>query len=73
MEEKTEDKKKLEELSFEQAYEKLQAIVNKLENENNGLEASLKLYQEGKQLSDHCRALLDRSEAVLKTIQEAQL
>lgn len=60
-----------EELSFEEAYGKLQAIVTKLENENNGLEASLKLYQEGKRLSDYCRSLLDRSEATLKNIQEA--
>ena len=60
------------ELTFEEAYGKLEAIVEKLEKETNSLESSLKLYQEGKSLSDYCRTLLDRSELTLKNIQENQ-
>ena len=60
-----------EELTFEEAYSKLEAVVAQLENGQNSLEASLKLYQEGRELSDICRKILEKSEITLKEIRGA--
>ena len=50
------------ELSFEAAYEELEAIVAKLESGELTLEESVTLFERGRRLSDHCQAILDKAE-----------
>lgn len=52
------------ELSYEEAYLKLEEILNKLETKNTSLDESLQLYAKGIELYAHCNKLLD--EAKLK-------
>ena len=62
--------KKESEPSFEKSLERLEAIVEKLESEDLGLDASLALFEEGIGLSRVCREKLSeverRVEVVLK-------
>ena len=57
-------------VTFEEALERLESIVEKLESEDLGLDASLALFEEGISLSRHCHARLEeverRVEIVLK-------
>ena len=50
---------KKKELTFEQAKEKLDAIVEKLGAGNLSLDEMVKLYEEGMTLTDYCRKLLE--------------
>lgn len=52
----------INELSFEAAYEELEQIVLKLESGELALDASVALFERGRQLSEHCQALLDSAE-----------
>jgi exodeoxyribonuclease VII small subunit len=53
---------KIKNLSFEEAYERLNEMAGQLERGNLSLEASLALYEEGVLLSQHCETLLDQAE-----------
>ena len=53
---------KLESLSFEQALNELESVVEQLEAGQLSLQDSLTLYQRGQQLSQRCNALLDAAE-----------
>ena len=55
-------------ISFEKAIEKLEEIVNNLEKGNVTLEESLKLYQEGILLSQHCNKILEEAEGKVAMI-----
>ena len=59
------------ELRFEQALERLEAVVAKLEAGNASLDEALSLYEEGMELIRQCNAQLDgaqqRVEAVRRT------
>ena len=48
-------------MTFEEKLEKLEEIVNKLENEKLNLESSIALYQEAKKLSDELNKELNES------------
>lgn len=48
-------------MTFEEKLEKLEEIVNKLENEKLNLESSIALYQEAKRLSDELNKELNES------------
>ncbi len=52
-------------LSYETAYEQLEALVAKLESGDLSLEDSVALYERGQRLSAHCQTLLEDAE--LKT------
>ena len=52
----------IKELSFEEAYERLNEMAGQLERGNLSLEESLALYEEGVLLSQHCETLLDKAE-----------
>lgn len=52
----------LDQLTFEQAFEELNTIVQQLESGELALEESVTLYQRGRALSAHCQSLLDRAE-----------
>ena len=49
-------------LSFEKAMEKLEKIVDRLEDGEINLEESLKAYQEGIMLSQYCNKILEKAE-----------
>ena len=51
------------ELTFEEAYKKLEEIVEQLETGELTLDQSLALFEEGIALVRHCRRLLDVAES----------
>lgn len=51
-----------EKLKFEEAMQRLQEIVGKLESGEESLEDSMKLFQEGAKLSAQCYQMLDKAE-----------
>ncbi|MFD0586809.1 exodeoxyribonuclease VII small subunit [Paenibacillus sp. GCM10027627] len=62
----------LEELSFEQAMEKLESIVAKLENGDVPLETAIDLFQEGMKLSQLCGGKLEQVEAKIELLMETE-
>ncbi|MGN0791772.1 MAG: exodeoxyribonuclease VII small subunit [Christensenellales bacterium] len=56
------------ELTFEQAKEKLDGIVEKLSSGNLPIDQMVKLYEEGAELSQHCLGLLSAYEARLEQV-----
>lgn len=50
------------ELTFEEAISKLEDIVESLESGNLGLDQSIKMFQEGMELSGFCSKKLDDAE-----------
>lgn len=61
--ESTEDiREQIRSLTFEQAVEQLERIIERIESGSIGLEQSLKEYERGVLLRDHCREILARTE-----------
>ncbi|HJO33868.1 MAG TPA: exodeoxyribonuclease VII small subunit [Anaerolineales bacterium] len=58
---------KPESLSFEQALNELQSVVEQLEAGQLSLQDSLTLYKRGQQLSQRCNALLDAAETQIES------
>lgn len=54
--------KKIEELTFEQAFAELEETVRRLEAGGLTLEESLALYERGQALAAYCNAQLDQAE-----------
>lgn len=54
--------KPVEELSYEEALTELEAIVASLEDEQNPLEESMRLFERGQALAAHCSALLESAQ-----------
>lgn len=50
------------ELTYEEAYEKLEDVLMKLESKNTSLDDSLSLYEEGIILFKYCNKLLQNAE-----------
>lgn len=59
-----------EEMTFEQAFTKLEEIVRRLESEEVSLDDSLKLFEQGVALSRLCAAQLDRAEGKMQLLLE---
>ena len=59
-----------ENLTFEQALERLEALVEKLEEGTIPLEESLAAYVEGTRLVRHCLGCLERAETVIRELTE---
>ena len=55
-------------LSFEDALQRLETIVSRLESGQAPLEESIALYEEGARLKAHCEALLKQAEARIEKI-----
>ena len=53
------DKERIESLSFEDSYARLEEVIQKLEAGNLSLEESIALYEEGMRLAEHCGRKLD--------------
>ena len=52
----------MKELTYEQAYKRLEEIVEKLENGSVSLEESMKLFEEGTKLANFCNSKLNAAE-----------
>ena len=52
----------IEDLSYEQAFAELEAIVSALETEESSLEDALALFERGQDLAHYCAGLLDKAE-----------
>ena len=52
----------MKELTYEQAYKRLEEIVEKLENGSVPLEESMKLFEEGTTLANFCNSKLNAAE-----------
>lgn len=55
-------------LSFEEAFDALQAILKQMEEENLPLETSLTLFEKGQNLINHCTEILASAELKLQTL-----
>lgn len=60
------DKIAIETLSYEEARDELVSIIREMENGNLPLEDSLKLWDRGNALANHCQGFLDGAKAKLK-------
>jgi len=60
------------ELSFEEAMEKLEMIVEKLENGDVPLETAIDLFQEGMKLSQLCGGKLEQVERKIELLIETE-
>lgn len=58
----SDEHKDIKELSFEQALDQLEAIVESLEQGNVPLDQSIAQYERGEALRNHCRKLLSAAE-----------
>lgn len=56
-------------LNFEYAMSKLQEITERLEDGNEDLESSLKLYEQGVELAKYCMDELSRAEQKIKIVE----
>ena len=61
-------KNKIEDLSFEEAFEKLNEILEKLESGEVSLEKSIEFYEEGMLLKNHCESKLEKAEMKIKKV-----
>jgi len=60
------------EITFEEAYKRLDEIVRELDNSDTPLEKSFILFEEGQKLLKICNQMLDRAEKRLKVLVETE-
>ena len=65
--------KPLDELSYEEAFKELEAIVTALESDEHPLEEALSLFERGQALADHCADLLDNAELKVQQLTGEEL
>lgn len=68
---KEENSKERERLSFEEALNELDEIVQQLEKDDVSLNRSVKLYERGVELSKKCSDLLEKAELKIKEVQSS--
>ena len=61
---------KIDELSYEQAFEELQKIVAELEEEIQDLDKAVERFERGQALAAHCATLLDKAELKVQALTE---
>ncbi len=57
-------------LDFEQAMERLESLVNQMENGNLSIEQSLQSFEEGIRLTRQCQKILEDAEQKVKVLTE---
>ena len=65
--------KKIEEMSYEEAFAEMETIVAKLENEQSALDESMSLFERGQDLSKRCTDLLEEAELKVKKLSGGDL
>ena len=58
----------METLSFEEAFEQLEATISALQDGKMPLDRALKQYQEGMNLAQHCYEILQRAELTIQQL-----
>ena len=58
-------------LSYEAAYQELEALLTRLESGALPLEESVALYERGQRLAAHCQALLEDAELKIELVDES--
>ena len=61
-----------EKKNFEEAMNRLEAIVRSLERGEVSLEESLNLFQEGAELIGHCEKQLDEAEQLVRRLRKSE-
>lgn len=61
----------VEGLSYEQAFEELETIVNRLESNQLSLEDAMELFERGQILAQHCTRLLEQAELKIRQLTPA--
>jgi exodeoxyribonuclease VII small subunit len=56
------------ELTYEQAFSELESIVEAMENQQQPLDETMKLFERGQVLSQYCTSLLDNAELRIKEL-----
>ncbi|WP_223787482.1 exodeoxyribonuclease VII small subunit [Marinicella meishanensis] len=56
--------------TFEKNLEQLSTIIEKMEQDDVGLEESLKLYEQGIQLTRKCQKIIDEAEQKIQQLME---
>ncbi|MBW7459441.1 exodeoxyribonuclease VII small subunit [Paenibacillus sepulcri] len=64
--------KKEQEITFEEAIERLEVIVSQLENGDVPLEKAIDLFQEGMKMSQLCGAKLEQVEKKIEVLIESE-
>lgn len=59
-------------VSFEQAIDQLEQLIEKIESGEVGLEQALKHYEQGTQLIKRCRSILDSAEKRIAELTETE-
>ena len=60
--------KPIDELTYEQAYAELEAVVSALETGEQSLDEALTLFERGQGLTKHCAELLDKAELKIRIL-----
>ncbi len=60
----------VEEMTFEQSIDALEALVKRLEDGGIDLDESLRVYEQAVALRDHCRSILEDGERRIRKIME---
>lgn len=63
----------IENMTYEQAYSRLEEVLRALEDKSTGLDKSLEMYEEGIALYRRCKTLLDEAEMKVKKFNELGL
>ena len=64
------EEKRPEEMTFEECLNKLNELVDKLENSGLDLDENIRIYEEAVVLRDRCRAILEESERKVQKLME---
>jgi exodeoxyribonuclease VII small subunit len=59
----------IDQLTYEQAVQELEEILNSLEGEPRGLDETMGLFERGKALIQRCQDLLDQAELKVRTLE----
>ena len=62
------EEKKVESLSYEEAFQELEKIVETLETNQQTLEENMRLYERGQQLANQCANLLEKAELKVRQL-----
>lgn len=62
----------MEETNFEESMKKLEDIADKLEKDDLGLDESVKLFEEGMEISKKCNEILEKAEKKITIIIDGQ-
>ena len=63
----------IEEMTYEQAFRELEAVVTALETEKQSLDEAMQLFERGQALSRRCMDLLDKAELKVRLLSGNEL